>query len=614
MSEDLLSGLQARVLVCDGATGTMLYGAGLPLDRLPPEANLSDPEMVRSVHGAYLAAGADILQTNTYGATRHRLIRYGVEDRVAEINQAGVHIAREARERAQSKALIAGSIGPATPPGFRGRLSHDDASDDLSEQIRSLVDAGIDLVVLETFGELSEMVEAIRLSQTITDLPIIAQMTFVDDNRTIAGDSPEAVASTLEELGVAVVGANCTLGPQGLLEVLRELSRHTSLPLSAQPNAGMPTVVEGRLRYTADGDYFARYAQRFVEVGAAVVGGCCGTTPEHMEAVAHAVATLPPTRRRVRRGGLLSSPADAQMSLQAGRPLAERLSAVQFPVICEMQPIYGGDADRAVREASLLLEAGVDAILVGPSSSPRAQMSPATLALLLQQRLQAETVLTATTWDKSAMALQADLLGAYAFGIRNIVCRTGAPPPRGDYPHPAMWDVDSTGLIEILHSLNEGRDAHGIPIGKPTAFFVGARINPTSEDPERELMDARRKIAAGANFLITQPVFDERALFSMLDALGGEKLEIPVLLGVTPLRDFRHAEYLQHEVPGISLPEDVVKRMWEAGEHGAEAGIQLAQELILSARSRVHGIVVSSASGAVVEMLQLLEKLPARGA
>jgi homocysteine S-methyltransferase len=612
MSEDLLQRLQSHVLVCDGATGTMLYGAGLPLDRLPNEANLSDPELVGSIHSAYLAAAVDILQTNTFGASRRRLARYGAEERVAEINAAGVRIAREVRQRSPNEALIAGSVGPATPPGFRGRLSREEARRDLEEQMEALTRAGVDLLLLETFGDLGEMIDAVQVAQSVSGIPIVAQMTFVDDNRTISGDAPEAVASALEELGVSVIGANCTLGPQGLLEVVRELGRHTSLPLSAQPNAGMPTVVDGRLRYSADGEYFARYAQRFVELGTAIVGGCCGTTPEHIQAVARAVAPLAPVRRRIRRVA-----PSTRASVQMATPgevigLSQKLAAGEIPIICEMQPIYGGDAERAVREASVLADAGIEAILVGPSTSPRAQMSPETLALLIQQRLKVETILSSTTWDKSAMALQADLLGAYAFGIRNVVCRTGAPPPRGDYPHPDIWGVDSIGLIDILHALNQGRDAHGIPIGKPTSFFVGARINPTSEEPEQELASARRKIAAGADFLVTQPIYDLEALFTMLDALGGTNL--PVLLSVLPLRDFRHAEYLQHEVPGVGLPESIVRRMWEAGEHGLETGIEIAGETIAAVRHRVNGLVVMSASGSVVEILQLIEKLPLRGA
>jgi homocysteine S-methyltransferase len=612
MAGDLRQRLQTHVVVCDGATGTMLYGAGLPLDRIPTEANLSEPDLVRSIHQAYLAASVEILQTNTFGASRRRLARYGAEERVAEINAAGVRIAQAARSASGSDALIAGSVGPATPPDHRGRLSRDEARADLREQMRALLDAGIDLLILETFGDLSEMLDAVEVAQSLTSLPIVAQMTFVDDNRTIFGDSPEDVATSLEQTGVSVIGANCTLGPQGLYEVIRELARHTSLPLSAQPNAGTPVVAQGRLRYTADGDYFARYAQRFVEAGAALVGGCCGTTPEHMSAVSRAVAPFTPVRRRLSRSIVRTAVGVGSRSDGTREGFAQKLSEKRFPLIAEMQPMYGTDSERAVRDAGMLSDAGVEAILVGPPTSPRAQMSPVTLALLIQQRLGTETILTATTWDKSAAALQADLLGAYAFGIRNVLCRTGTPPPRGDYPQPDLWGVNAVGAINILQSLNAGRDAQGIPIGKPTSFVIGAHINPTSDEPERELASVRSKIEAGAGFLVTRPAYDLQRLFAMLDAL--ESFAVPVILTVLPLRDFRHAEYLQHEVPGMALPDDVVKRMWEAGEHGAEAGIALAQEFIEAARPRVDGLVIASTTGSVVEMLQLAEALTPRGA
>jgi len=273
-----------------------------------------------------------------------------------------------------------------------------------------------------------------------------------------------------------------------------------------------------------------------------------------------------------------------------------------------MLPSHGGDAERALRDAGRLREVGADAILVTPSTSPRAQMSPATLTFLLAQRLEIETVLAATAWDKSAMALQADLLGAHAFGIRNVLCRNGAPPPLGDYPQVRMWGMDSVGLIEILRSLNEGRDANGIPTGKPTSFFVGARVNPTSENPEQELADARRKITAGAGFLITHPIYDLAAYFAFLDALG--PLSIPILLGVTPLRDFNHAEYLRYEVPGVSLPDTTLARMQEAGERGGEVGLEIARELIRDARGRADGVLLGSATGSPVEIIQLLETLP----
>src|SRR5579884_1688474 len=335
MRSDFLARLATRVLVCDGAMGTMLHASGVPLDRSLPELNLSNPALVRAIHRAYIQAGADIIQTNTFGASRQRLARHGFEDRVAEINRAGVRVAQEARESAEAAVLVAGSVGPVAPPGFRGQLS------------------------------------------------------------------PEEVAATLEQLGVAVVGANCTLGPQGLLEVLRQLSRHTSLPLAAQPNAGRPTLLDGRFVYAADGEYFARYARRFVELGAALVGGCCGTTPHHIEAVARAVAGLRPAgRRRAPVVSRLPAAPHVEAVEPAGSRLAEKLAAGRFVIACELPPPLGGDAERALRDAALLKEAGADAIVIAPASSARAQMSPVTLALLLQQRLQIETILSATTWDK----------------------------------------------------------------------------------------------------------------------------------------------------------------------------------------------------------------------
>jgi 5,10-methylenetetrahydrofolate reductase len=326
-----------------------------------------------------------------------------------------------------------------------------------------------------------------------------------------------------------------------------------------------------------------------------------------MQAVATAVLESPPTRHPVIPREPRRAPQPAGSAGTSSR-LQDRLRSGEFAVVCEMQPSHGSDADRALRDATRLREIGADAILVTPSTSPRAQISPATLAFLFAQRLEIETILAAAAWDKSAMALQADLLGAHAFGIRNVLCRTGAPPPLGDYPQVRMWGVDSVGLIEILRSLNEGRDANSIPTGKPTSFFVGARVNPTSENPEQELADARRKIEAGAGFLITRPVYDLPAYLAFLDALG--PLQIPILLGVTPLRDFNHAEYLRYEVPGVLVPDATLARMREAGEHAAEAGLELARELIRDARGRAAGIVLASAAGSPVEIMQLLETLP----
>jgi homocysteine S-methyltransferase len=604
--------------------GTMLHAGGVSLDRSLPELNVSHADLVRSIHRAYIAAGADIIETNTFGASPPRLARYGLADQAQELNRAGARLAREARDHAsRSGLLVAGSISPATPAGLGHRLGARELRDAFRAQIEALYEGGVDLLLFETFGSLAELVEALSVAQSLGGLPVIAQMTFVEDGRTLGGDSPEEVATTLTNLGVAALGANCTLGPQGLLDVLAELARSTSLPLTAQPNAGPPTLADGRFQYTSsDPAYFGRQARRFVELGATLVGGCCGTTPAHIEAVAAAVSGLrrtPPPKPiagvRVQTVELAGQPTpDLQQPWAERSSVLETAARGELVVACELPPPHGADARRAVSDAELLKSAGCQAVIVGPVESTRAQASPASIALLVQQRVPGlEVMLTATTWEKSLMVLQADLLGTYAFGIRHVVCRTGTPPLHGDYPNAAgVWEVDSLGLIEVLRGLNEGRDYNGIPVGRPTAFVVGARINPAASDFDHEVATARNKLAGGAHFLITPPAYDLGALERLLDAVD-PPASVPVLLGLMPLQDLRHAEYLQHEVPDMAVPERVRKQMCRAGESGPAVGREIALDLFHSARAggRVHGVVLSSASGLASEMAQLLPQLRA---
>ena len=604
----------SRVMVCDGAMGTMLQAAGVSLDLSLPELSVSRPELVSAIHGAYIAAGADIIETNTFGACRTRLGRYGLESRVAEINLAAVRVARAAVAEGGQPVLVAGSVGPATPPSSRGRIAAGVLREAFREQIAALAEGGVDLIIFETFGSLAELTEAIAAARDVAPgLPLVAQMTFLDDGRTLAGETPAEVASRLDDLDLAAVGANCTMGPQGLLEILFELGRHTTLPLVAQPNAGSPTFVDGRFQYTADPAYFARYAGRYVQAGAALVGGCCGTTPAHVEALVAAVKGLPPpARRALRAAAVPGSNADPARTRAAPSRLMERLGRGEFVAIAELAPPAGGAADQAAEDAALLKAEGCEAVLIPPPSSPRAQVSPASLAVLVQQRVEGtEAVLAVATWEKSVMALQADLLGAYAFGVRHVVCRTGTPPLLGDYPNTGgIWDVDSVELIHLLRGLNEGHDRHGIALAQPTSFVIGARINPSAEDVEREIADARRKIAAGVDFLITPPLFDVEALERLIDAVGVPQT-VPVLLGVMPLRDFNHAEYLQHEVPGVSVPEPVLDRMWAARGSAAAVGREIAAELIRRAKEggRIRGVVLSSASGSIDELVALLREV-----
>jgi homocysteine S-methyltransferase len=601
----------SRVLVCDGAMGTMLQAAGSPLDIALCELSLTRPELVKAIHGAYIAAGADIIETNTFGACSTRLARYGLEDRVSEINHAAVRLAREAVAASDRHVLVAGSVGPATPTSARGRPVLREA---FREQITALVEAGVDLIILETFGNIDELIEAISAANEVSPtLPVVAQMTFMEDGRTLAGETPAEVARRVEGLNIVALGANCTHGPQGLLEILSELARHTSLPLAAQPNAGSPTFVDGRFQYATDAAYLARYAGRYVQAGAALVGGCCGTTPAHVEAMVAAVKGLRPTvRRRASASAAgVDVPETGSSSVTPSR-LMQRLASHEFVVIGEMAPPAGGAADQAILDAAVLKDDGASAVLIGQTSSPRAQVSPTSLAVLVQQRVpNLEAILTVATWEKSVMSLQADLLGAYAFGVRHVVCRTGTPPLLGDYPTTGgFWDVDSVELIQLLRGLNEGHDRHGIPLAQPTAFVVGARINPAADDVEREIEDARRKIEAGVNFLITPPTYDVVALETLMDAAKVPE-SLPVLMGVMPLRDFNHAEYLQHEVPGVSLTESQLERMWRAREDGAIEGVAIARELIEQAKAsrRLRGVVLTSSNNDVAELTGLMREV-----
>jgi methionine synthase I (cobalamin-dependent)/5,10-methylenetetrahydrofolate reductase len=597
--------LSERVALCDGAMGTMLHAAGASLDWPVSELNLSRPDLVRSVHEAYLRAGADVVETNTFGASRYRLERQGLADRAAEINRAGVCLAQEARARAGSAALIAGSIGPLAPAGSSVGTAAEGRQAAAREQAGCLADAGADLLLFETFGDLASIVEAISAArERAPSLPVVAQMTFADDGLSIMGDRVEDVAATLEALGVMVVGVNCTLGPQRTEAVLRELARHTRLPLSAQPNAGPPVRVGDHFEYRADPEYFAEAASRFVDCGASMVGGCCGTTPSHIAAAAKRIAgRRPPGRRRPRPVPKRAPPPPAKAEAS---DLETTLKRGQFAVTVELRPPAGADAEWTLREAALVEHVGADAILIGPSAGYRAHMSSLAFGVLLRERLRIDTVLTATTADRSLTSLEADLLGACALGLRSVVCQTGNPPLRGDYPNTAgIWDVDSIDLIRVLRSVSGRTDRPGQPM-----FFLGARVNPGASDRGVELERARRKIEAGADFLVTQPVYDLEGLQWLRRQLGGGAP--PMLATVMPLRDLGHAQYLRHEVPDTGLPEQLVDRVAHAGDGASEVGLEIACELLSEARDLAEGFHLSSAVGSASESVQLLREWRAR--
>ncbi len=617
-----------RVLVCDGAMGTMLHAAGAALDRSLPELNLSEPGLVSTIHESYLSAGADIIQTNTFGANRLWLGDHGVGDKVDEINRAGVRIARAAQDRCDRDVLVAGSVSPAVTALQRRRIGSAERVEVIREQIAALLPRGgdppgtprgagrgVDVLILETFGYLDELVEAIGAAADLTDVPILAQATFADDAHTLGGETPREVATVLSGLPVAMLGTNCTIGPQRMLTVAEDLVRYASVPVSAQPNAGQPRRTGPRsFEFSIDGDYFARYFRRFAEAGVSLVGGCCGTTPAHIRAAADAVrppalatADTPDTPRpRHAHAAGTARPQDAAWPPGSPAPsapvagtLADQLACRRFIVAAAIAS--GGRPAEAVQAAAVLQALGVGLFAVQPAMSARTHSDSLDMALHLRQQAGVETIATLTTWDKTIMTLQAELLGAHALGIRSVICTTGSPPVLGDYPAvDGIWEVDSLGLIALLAGLNAGRDSNGLALTTQTSFCIGARVNPGARDPEAEIARARAKVSAGAHFLVSRPVYELGSLLRMVTALAvereGEVGEVPLLLSVTPLRSFEEADYLANEVPGVCIPPDTLRAMERAGRGAARAvGIELAADLLLAARKLVSGVIMTAA-------------------
>jgi homocysteine S-methyltransferase len=564
-------------LVCDGAMGTMLHAAGNSLDQALPALNLSSPDLVATIHDSYVAAGVDIIQTNTFGASGLRLAEHGHGDRVTEINRAGVQIARSA---AVPGVLVVGSVSPAVTVQQRGRVSPRVRADALREQIAAL--SGVDAILLETFGYLDELTEAISIAVEVADVPVMAQATFGPDMRMLSGHTARDLAVAAD--AVVTLGLNCTLGPQRSLAVLRDLRSATGLPLSVQPNAGLPRrVAPARFEYDIDAEYFARYIRQILAAGATVVGGCCGTTPAHITA---AVAVA---RDRVRSASVVPVvTAAAVTSVPAG---ARPRPADGRAVIAELVIPAGGDPDETAALARALTEAGADAVSIAPPRVDWAVAKPLDVAARLSLTTDVETIATVVTWDRTIMALQADLLGAHALGLRRIICETGNPPLHGDYPNvDGVWDVDSIGLITLLASLNDGTDNYGLSVGTKTVFEIGARINPGSRDHVREAARALAKIDAGATFLMTRPVYELTGLERLLEAIDDR---VPVFATVAPLASFSDAEYLAHEVPDVTIPASVLTALEQAGTDAPRVGVALAAELVASLRDSATGLVVA---------------------
>jgi methionine synthase / methylenetetrahydrofolate reductase(NADPH) len=600
--------LASQVVVCDGAMGTMLHAAGVPLDRSLPELNLSRPALVRDLHTAYASAGARILQTNTFGANRLRLAGAGLEDTVSEINIAGARLAREAAQRAGHPVLVAGSVGPAVSAPAVRRVPAGARAETLREQIAALCN-WVDLLILETFGDLESLVQAVEVATSETDLPVVAQLTFGDDGRTLRGEDPAEAAAVLSELRVAALGANCTVGPAVLLGVVDELARATDLPISVQPNAGLPQRLGSQVRYARNAAYFAQAAQRFVASGATLVGGCCGTTPAHVRAISQAIAALPPAQRRpTSRAAARTAAPPARQVVQpaAGWPWEGELV-----VAVGLQAPNGPQVPQFLQRASTLRAAGAGALAIIEAAPPAARISPVGVAVVVSERVGGAVLLPVEAADRNLAALQADMLGAHALGLRMVVCRTGSVRVSGDYPSAGSgspWDVDSVGLVSMLAALNEGIDWRGVPIAEHTRFVIGAALGTAVSDLAHELDSVEAKLRAGAHFLVTDVIYDVEEAGRVLGALRARGVALPVLATLAPFEDIQTLQRLSYEVPEMSIPLSVLaaaRRNRDNPEQTIEDAVGTVEKL----RNLISGVVVHVPSGMDALAARLLNAL-----
>jgi methionine synthase I (cobalamin-dependent)/5,10-methylenetetrahydrofolate reductase len=604
MKRSFLDALDERVLVCDGAMGTMLYARGVFINRSFDALNLAQPDLVGEVHREYLRAGADVIETNTFGANRVKLAAFGLGDRLHEVNFIGAQIARGA---ARDRAFVAGAIGPL---GIRiepfGRTGVDEAEIYFKEQAAALLEGGVDLFILETFRDVNEIGAAIAAVRSLTDLPIVAQMTTEEDGNSLDGTPPEEFAPALERHGATVIGVNCSVGPAPMLETIERLARATERRLSAQPNAGRPRDIEGRNIYLCSPEYMASYARRFIQRGVRLVGGCCGTTPEHIRQIRLAVNAQGPGATRVAISSTAAPVAepDAPPVARKDKSTLSRLLADGRRVVTvELEPPKGVDAADVLAEARRLATLGVDAITVSEGAKGSARMSALSLAILLKHA-GFEPVLQYACRDRYLLGMQSDLLGAHATGIRNLLLVTGDPRKQGDYSDATLvFDVDSIGLANAVARLNRGRDVGGQAIGQPTAFHVGVVGNPTAPRLDDEVKRFEYKAEAGAEFAVTVPIFDLDALDVFLARTA--RLGLPVIAAVRPFDSLLHAEFLANEVPNLRVPEALLARMRAADAQGraGDEGLVIAGEIAAAVRDRVQGLQVGGPPAVVAAVL-----------
>jgi methionine synthase / methylenetetrahydrofolate reductase(NADPH) len=650
MTNPFLKALKEKPLLVDGAIGTLLYARGASTEAAFEQLNVTHADLVQQVHIDYLNAGADVIETNSFSGNRLRLANFGLEEDVWKFNVAAAKIARNAREIAGQPAFVAGSIGPTgkfMPP--LGEISQESMFNSFKEQMEALLAGGVDLFMIETMSSLQEITLAIKAARAVSKLPVVAMLSFSTEGHTLLGVTPEDAITSLLSLGdngPDVYGINCGTGPGPVFDCLvRMLVAAKSqgvvdnnVYFACLPNAGLPTLSAGRYLFQSRPEYCASYVEPYVQAGARLIGGCCGTTPDHIRAMRaaldHYLKNFSPARRSEQKEkvvakdkGTAEADVEPEVKTQDGGtaddkgglpPLSLRLkrakdnkSSHDFFVSVELDPPKGAVTKKILQAALTLSDAGVDAINVGDSPMARVRMSSLATCHLISQSVGTDTIIHFTTRDRNLMGIQADLLGCQALGIRNILALTGDPPSLGNYVHAtAVYDVDSIGLIGIITKLNEGVDIAGNSIGKATNLAIGCALNHTGENRKEEMERFRRKIEAGAHFAMTQPVYQLSDLTDFLDEIGG--CPIPILVGIMPLHSHKHAEYLHNEVPGISIPKHIREAMEKAGEAGAKVGLSLAEELLAEVRPYCQGTYLVPSFGRYDDMCSLVRKLKDR--
>ncbi len=613
MAAPFVARLAERPLLGDGAMGTMLYSRGVPLDACFDVLDVNEPKLVQAIHAEYIAAGADWIQTNTFGANRFKLGVHGLAGSVQEINLRGVKLARDVRESMGRDVFVLGSVGPLGKYlAPLGAVEPDEARAAFREQAEGLLAGGVDGFVVETFSDLTEQRLAVEAIRSLCDLPIVATAAFTDESVTFLGRSPVEVVRALRALPVQALGANCSVGSSVLYDVLEQmLPEAGGLPVVIQPNAGLPSRVGERLMYLSSPAYMADYAARMIAAGARMVGGCCGTTPQHIRAMREAVDRHVPGREAARvtqPAARVEAAAAASLGPTAAvTRLQRKLDAGEFVVTVELDPPRGHNIEKLVQGAKLLKERGVEILDINDGSLGRVRMSVLPTAILVREATGLDINMHFTCRDRNLMGIQADLLGAHAMDIRNILAMTGDPPRTGDYVNAtAVFDVDAIGLIRVLAAMNQGLDATGNSVGEPTAFCVGAALNPAAEEPAREMERFLRKVEAGARWVQTQPVYDLEVLDRFF---AGTRPPVPVVVGVLPLHSWRHAEFLHNEVPGITITDAARARMRSAGDRALRIGIEMAQELVAEVRRRYAGAYLMPSFGRFEVVAEVLEVL-----